>query len=326
MRRLLLAACLIAAATAPAAAQTDARVLMYHRFGEDSIPSTNIRLDQLRAHLEALKGRPVLPLPEVVAALKDGRPLPDGAVAITVDDGYASVFEAGWPMLKAAGVPFTVFVATEPVGKHGYMTWDQIRALRDAGVTIGLHSDTHPHLPELSPAEQRADLERSLAAFARELGERPTLLAWPYGEADASAIAIARDLGFAAAFGQHSGVVVTGEPTFYLPRFALNEHYGTPERFAMVSRALPLPATDIVPQDPTQAGTYAFTVTSDVALDRLTCFGPDGERAPTTIDGRRVTVTLKQALPPGRARVNCTMPGPNGRWYWRGTLFTVPAR
>ena len=32
-------------------------ILMYHRFGEDQLPSTNIRLDQFDAHLKKLSNQ-----------------------------------------------------------------------------------------------------------------------------------------------------------------------------------------------------------------------------------------------------------------------------
>ncbi|HLT76966.1 MAG TPA: chitin deacetylase, partial [Ferrovibrio sp.] len=57
----LLLACL---AAGPAVAADHAAILMYHRFGEDSVPSTNIRLEQFDAHIaELTAGRySVLPL------------------------------------------------------------------------------------------------------------------------------------------------------------------------------------------------------------------------------------------------------------------------
>ena len=69
-------------------------ILMYHRFGEDSLPSTSVRLSQFDAHLDELisGGYQVLPLGEIVAALEEGRRLPDRSLAIiTVDDGALSV-------------------------------------------------------------------------------------------------------------------------------------------------------------------------------------------------------------------------------------------
>lgn len=312
-------------------------VLMYHRFGEDSLPSTNIRLEQLDAHIKELKdgGYHVLPLPEVVAALRAGRPLPPRTVAITVDDAYASFVKEGWPRFKKAGLPVTWFVNTEPVEKgfSGAPTWDDIRRLRDEGVTIGAHSHAHPSLPALGAEERAADLEHALAVFERELGARPTLFAYPYGEANRDVMTLAGRLGFEVAFGQHSGVAWAGDDRWYLPRFAMNETYGAFDRFRRIVNALPLPATAVEPADPTLTDantppTFAFTV-SDLALrlDAMTCFGPDGAVTPE-IAGRHVAVRLTKALPAGRTRVNCTLPGPLGedrtlRWHWRGTLFLV---
>ena len=125
---------------APAQAAEQAVVVMYHRFGETEYPSTNIRLEQFDAHLaELTSGKyTVLPLPEIVAALKAGKSLPDRTVGISIDDAYASVYDVAWPRLKKAGLPFTVFVSTEPVDRklRGLMTWDQIRELKAAGIAV----------------------------------------------------------------------------------------------------------------------------------------------------------------------------------------------
>jgi len=322
------------AGVAPGA--VSAPVLMYHRFGEDDLPSTNIRLDQLATHIEILQrdGHTVVPLARVVAALQGETTLPDKALAITVDDAFASVYARGWPALAEAGFPFTLFVSTEVVGRPGYMTWDQLRELRDAGVDLALHGHAHAHLPALDAAAQRADFARSLEVFERELGVRPTLYAYPFGEADATSLRLAEEFGFTAAFGQHSGVAAPGHDMFWLPRFALNESYGAPDRFRLVINALPLPVTDVVPDSPTVRGhnppLYGFTVTDEsLDLKALACYGPRGTPAKIELLGPRVEVRLAQPLPPGRARVNCTLPGPKDadgtqRWRWLGTQFTVP--
>jgi hypothetical protein len=41
-------------------------------------------------------------------------------------------------------------------------------------------------------------------------------------------------------------------------------------------------------------------------------------------EARRATVKFAQPFAPGRNRVNCTMPGPEGRWRWWGIQFYVP--
>ncbi len=87
---------LSSACAVPASAADSAVVLMYHRFGEDRYPSTSIRIEQFEAQLEHLQvnGYAVVPLADVAAAINDDAPLPDRAVAITIDDAYRSVYVA----------------------------------------------------------------------------------------------------------------------------------------------------------------------------------------------------------------------------------------
>jgi peptidoglycan/xylan/chitin deacetylase (PgdA/CDA1 family) len=320
-----------------ARAADSAVILIYHRFGDARFPPTNVRLDQFDAHVRELaSGRyKVLPLPEIVDALAAGRPLPDRAVAITIDDAYRSAYEEAWPRLRKAGLPFTLFVATEPVDKGlpDYMTWDQVRALRDGGATIGAHSHSHPHMADGTPRANRVEVETSSRILARELGATPALFAYPFGEADAAVMAVAKESGYRAAFGQHSGVAARTQPLFFLPRFPMSEAHAALDRLRLVLDALPLPVTGVQPSDPLIAAganppVVRFTL-QKAAGDpgRLACYR-DGGRVEVRESGdpsgdRRVELRFAGPLPAGRSRLNCTLPGPEGRWQWFGTQFYV---
>ncbi len=323
-------------APARAAAASSAVVIMYHRFGEGTLPSTNIRLEQFEAQIRELKSGPytVLPLPEIVEALKSGRPLPERTVGISIDDAYLSAYTQAWPRLREAGLPFTVFVATGPVdmGLKNYMTWDQIREMAAAGVTIGNHSVSHLHMPTASRARDKSEIEDAARRFEQELGARPTIFSYPYGEASASVEALVGKEGFIAAFGQHSGVIGGGGNFFYLPRFALNENYGKIDRFRLIVNALALPVAEMTPADPfigkdaANPPAIGFTVTEKIAnLDRITCFlSYEGAVAVEVLAGMRVEIRAKTPFPTGRTRLNCTLPGPGGRWRWFGRQFYKP--
>src|SRR3546814_18705821 len=56
-------------------------------------------------------------LPEIVARLAAGAPLPERKVAITIDDAALSVYREAWPRLKAAKLPFPLFVSPEPLDR-----------------------------------------------------------------------------------------------------------------------------------------------------------------------------------------------------------------
>ena len=88
-----------------ASAADSAVILMYHRFGDDRYPSTNVRLDQFESHLAELKsgGYHVLPVPEIVAAIRDGSPLPDRTVGITIDDAGSTRSQTASPTGMPSG-------------------------------------------------------------------------------------------------------------------------------------------------------------------------------------------------------------------------------
>ena len=319
----------------PAAAADWASVVMYHRFGEAGFPSTNIRLDQFEAHLaELTSGRyTVLALPDIVDAMKTGRSLPDRTVAITVDDAYASVYAEAWPRLKAAGLPLTLFIATDAVDEANkvYMSWDQIRELAEQGVTIGSQTASHPHMANLSGQRNRWEIRKSNDRFKSELGVAPRLFAYPYGEYGAAVREIVIAAGFDAAFGQHSGVSYGGSDMFTLPRFAMNENYGDIARLRLAANAMPLRVTDITPADTLltkhNPPAFGFTVAEKLAnLHLLACFAsnqPEPARL-ERLGENRFEVRLDTPFAPGRGRINCTVPAPDRRWRWFGTQFYIP--
>ncbi len=319
----------------PLAAQS-AVVFMYHRFGESQYPSTNLRLDQLDAHIAELANGKyhVLPLPEIVAAIADKKPLPDRTIALTIDDAYLSVYTKAWPRLKKAGLPFTVFVSTGPIdrGFKDMMTWDHLRELAAGGVTIGGHSVTHLHMANVPIDVSASEIVASNARFEAELGKRPTLFAYPYGEANLAVIDLIRKSGTVAAFGQQSGVVNPTNNPFYLPRLALNEHYGDLSRFQMLANARELPVSGITPADPTvtqpNPPAIGFTVAGDVErLSDLACYlATEGKVPIERLGERRMEIRLKQPLGVGRTRLNCTVPTKDGRWRWFGWQYYVPPR
>lgn len=330
----VLAGLILSLWTVPAMAADSAVFLMYHRFGDGRYPATNVRLDQFEAHIEILTGGgyTVLPAAEIVAALRTGKPLPERTVGITVDDAFLSVYAEAFPRLRAAGLPFTLFVATDPVnqGRADYMSWDQLREMRDAGVDIGAHTGSHLHMADVGPARNRAEIRRSLKRLNEELGVKPVLFAYPYGEAGLAVARVVGEFGFAAAFGQHSAATHKAADPLYLPRFPLNEKYSDPDDFTLRINTVGLPVRDMTPSDiylrdgnPPAVG---FTVDDSVrSLAGLACYHSQfGLVAHEVLGKRRVEIRFPEPFAAGRSRLNCTKPAADGRWYWLGMQYYVP--
>lgn len=317
----------------PAEAEDEMRdsatVLMYHRFGESRYPSTNISIEQFEAHLAHLAAGnyTVLKLDDIIVRLRAGELLPDRTVAITIDDAYLSVYTEAWPRLTEAGFPFTLFVASSPIDRElsGYMSWEQIRELQSSGVTIGSQTHTHPHMHRLSDEEVRAEISTSNGRFIEELGLRPDLFAYPYGEYSQFVIDAVKDAGFRAAFGQNSGIMHSADDQFQLPRFAFNEAYGTIDRLKLAVDGLPLKVHDLTPEDmvlTTNPPLYGFTVSEEMSpVSQLRCFSNNHGKLDVTMLGMRAEIRAPGPLTEPRARINCTMPAVDGRWRWFGRQF-----
>jgi len=315
-------------------AADSAVILQYHRFGEPDLPSTSVTIEQFESHIRHLQegGYSVLPVPHIIAALKAGQPLPERTIGITIDDAARSAYTMAWPRLQAAGFPFTIFVSTDAVDQRHRrtMSWEEIRELAAAGVTIGNHSAAHDHMWKMDEPARQADLDRAEKRFREELGFAPGLFAYPFGEFDLALRDMVTERGFDGAFGQQSGVAHQSWDSSALPRFALNENYGDLDRFRLIAATLPLIAIDITPQNPvltTNPPHIGFTLDPSLSeyADKLACFASgQGQASVDVLGAQRAEVRLTQPFPAGRNRVNCTMPGPDGRWRWLGLQFIAP--
>lgn len=122
-------------------------VLIYHRFGDDRYPTTNVPTARFKEQMEYLKKNnyQVISLQEMVLSIKNRQPLPDRAVVITIDDGYKSVYDVAWPILKSYGYPFTVFLYVKATDKNykDILSWSEVREMKAAGVDFQDHSYSH---------------------------------------------------------------------------------------------------------------------------------------------------------------------------------------
>jgi len=128
---------------------------------------------------------------------------------ITFDDGYrdnAAPLEAHVANHPLLFVPTTALGSTahwldgEPV-----LSWDEVRRLEAAGVEIGSHTRTHPHLPELGPERLADEVGGSRQDLAANLAHPVDVIAYPYGEHDGAARRTAADAGYVLGYTTKPG-------------------------------------------------------------------------------------------------------------------------
>ena len=309
-----------------------ASFIMYHRFGDSRYPSTNIKKEQFLKHINELLNPKynVINIERALLAINNIKPVKDRSVVITIDDAYSSVYKYAWPIFKKYNLPFTLFVSTDVIDNKtpGYMSWEEIRTLRDHGVTIGSQTKSHPHMFKLSKKKIKEELSFSNKRFIDEIGSAPKIFAYPYGEYNLEVLDQVRLHGFIAAFGQHSGVAHKSLGLYELPRFAMNEKYGNMDRFLLAVNALPMPIFDLSPKNPVisrNPPSYGFTLSNKIEpKNAIRCFANNGLKAETKRLGRnRIEIRLNGPFLKGRGRINCTMAGNENRWRWLGRQFII---
>lgn len=99
------------------------------------------------------------------------------------------------------------------------LSWDEVRALRDAGLEIGSHADRHEPLTRRAAPDVAPALTQSRRVLERELGRAPDALSYPYGARSEAVARAAREAGFACALTGVPRATRPGADLFDLGRF-----------------------------------------------------------------------------------------------------------
>jgi peptidoglycan/xylan/chitin deacetylase (PgdA/CDA1 family) len=316
-------------------------ILQYHNVSTSTAADTSISPEDFRTQMEFLRANDfaVMRLEEVVKALRAGVELPDKTAVITFDDGYRSVYDAAFPLLKSYGWPFTVFVTTGLVAtKSGglYASWDQLLEMGASGATLANHTISHLYMVEQLAGETEAawlerledEITEAEKTLEEQTGQHHQLLAYPYGEYNAAIKNLVTRLGYTA-FGQHSGPVSAHSDFAALPRFPFSGAYGSMNNFAtkVNSRAFNLkllrPDSPVTTSETPEA---VLDFEDEYRFDALSCFYNDKPIQPTAVseEEKQYLVTARVQPNVRRYRYNCTAPGPDGRYYWHSILWINP--
>ena len=217
-------------------------VFGYHRF-EQKVrrPDTEITPEAFEAQMQRLRDEKiaVIKMQDLLAWKRGEKSIPARAAIITIDDGYKSGYEVAWPILKKFEYPFTLFIYTEGIkgGKYGggeAMRWQQLAAMRDAGVDIQAHSATHQDLRKpydkatrrrLNPQEYDEWLESevggSKATLEQKLGIRVNCFAVPFGYYNDKVKEAAKKARFEAVFTVYGQKLTYGSDNYSLGRYMI---------------------------------------------------------------------------------------------------------
>jgi len=203
----------------------DAHIFVYHRFDDPRHKSADTTSKELKKHFEYFKqnGYKVVKLEEILEKIQNKQKVPSNWIALTIDDAYKSFYENGLPIFKQYQYPFSLFVYVKATDKRygDFMTWDQIKEASKYG-SIGLHSYSHPRLQNLSSKEIIKDTKKAYDIFEKNLGIKPTVYAYPYGEYTQNVKnTLKNNFNFKAILNQNTGSATSKTDIYDIPRIAL---------------------------------------------------------------------------------------------------------
>jgi peptidoglycan/xylan/chitin deacetylase (PgdA/CDA1 family) len=183
-------------------------ILVYHivrpAYANDSagIRAMRVTPEVFQEEMQWLRneGYAVIPLRELEAHLTRGVRLPPKPVVITLDDDWEDQYVYAFPILKAFGYDATFFVPSNFPGNSSFISWDQLREMVAAGMTVGSHSESHPYLTRIeSTSTLEAEIAGSKAELESELHVPITEFNYPFGAYTPRIIALVKAAGYAAA-------------------------------------------------------------------------------------------------------------------------------
>jgi peptidoglycan/xylan/chitin deacetylase (PgdA/CDA1 family) len=172
-------------------------ILTFHDIDDrPSVISVTPDVFQLSMRSLTEGGYKTIPLSRIVECIRKAEPFPDRAMGITFDDGYRSVYEKAFPVLREYGMTATVFLTIgsrknqglqerlPSLGGREMMGWPEIREMEREGIDFGAHTLTHQDLTRLPSKRVHVEVCDSKSMIEDKLGCAVTAFAYPFGHHD----------------------------------------------------------------------------------------------------------------------------------------------
>ena len=219
-------------------------VLGYHVFHATK-EATQMRIptSKFRTQMETIKSSniPVITLAQFLAWRRGEGELPPQSILITMDDGWRSVYEEAFPIMRELQLPFTIFLYKNYVGSNRgsrALSFAMIKEMVESDLcTIGSHSVSHPFPSKVKNAA-KAGPEAYTKFLRTELGDskkfldekfkiKVTTYAYPGGYQTEEMFPIADEFGYDHLFTVKPGKVRRDSNRYTLPRYiVLGNHDG----------------------------------------------------------------------------------------------------
>ena len=207
-------------------------ILMYHAIHVmDPSEAANAGLivdpTTFESHLQALKeaGYYTLTPDEAYKALTENV-LPENkkVVWLTFDDSLKDFYTNAFPLLQKYQMKATNNVITGFVqaGREDMLTLDEIKKMKEKGMSFEDHTVNHPDLSPATADQQTLELRDSKAFLDDNLSQKTTTVAYPSGRYSDATLQIAESLGYKMGLTTNNGLASLSNGLLSLNRVRVN--------------------------------------------------------------------------------------------------------
>lgn len=169
------------------------------------------------------KGYNVITLDELVDAIIEKRKLPRNSVVITIDDGYKDNYVYAYPVFKKYNLPATIFIISGKIGQQDFLSWSQIKEMKQNNISFGAHTRSHAYLPDLKGEQLKAEISGSKKDIERELKSEIKNFCYPIGGFSEEIIQIVKQSGFVSACTTNRGKGRFNKNVYALKRIKMTD-------------------------------------------------------------------------------------------------------
>ena len=188
----------------------------------------DITPELLRRQLEYLKenGYTAISFDMLADYFDTGALLPKKPVILSFDDGWGNQFEYAFPLLKEFKTTATFFIFTNAINRGNHLTWDELKEMRRAGISIEAHTKTHPYLQKITDTEELArEIAGSKKVLEDELGGEIISFAYPFGVYNDTSIVEIKKAGFRTARTLRAGAVQSEDERYILHASLVTDNF-----------------------------------------------------------------------------------------------------
>lgn len=185
-------------------------ILAYQRFSEGPADKTIVSRQAFENQMKFLKENSYRTI--TLGQLKDffdfrGQ-IPEKAVVITFDEGWRSVYDIAFPIVKKYDFSAVLFVSTDFIGQQKALSWQQVKQLSKNGFDVQSLTKSHRNLVKMNQQESfkayfnnlKKEITLSEELIRQQLNKKCTYLAYPYGKTSNLVIALLKKHGYQGAF------------------------------------------------------------------------------------------------------------------------------